>query len=95
MPDIAEKMRAPRIVGVQAPFGHNFGTPHNDEFMGAVSRGALQCLAEAAEPGYRLDVETPYPVPDEIAYKTWHPSEPSPIVAEMLKRRAEEQQQQQ
>lgn len=94
MPDTAEKMHAPRTVGVEAPFGHNFGTPHNDDFMRTVSRAAVRAVDEATEPGYRLDVDIEYPVPHEVAYKTWHPPEPSPIVAEMLKRRQQEQGQQ-
>lgn len=87
MPDLAQKFRLPRIVGVEFPFGHSFGTPHNDDLMLKVSRAALQALDEAGEPGYRLDVDTPWPVPDEIAYKAWHPPQPSPIVAAMLKNR--------
>jgi len=87
MPDLAEKFRLSRIVGVEFPFGHSFGTPHNDELMLMVSRAAVQALAEAGAPGYRLDVDAEWPVPIEIAYKAWHPPEPSPIVAMMLKQR--------
>lgn len=87
MPDLAQKFRLSRIVGVEFPFGHSFGTPHNDDLMLKVSRAALQALDEAGEPGYRIDVDAPWPVPDEIAYKTWHPPQASPIVAEMLKNR--------
>ena len=87
MPDLAQKFRLSRIVGVEFPFGHSFGTPHNDELMLKVGRAAAQALEEAGEPGYRVDVDATWPVPDEIAYKTWHPPQPSPIVAEMLKQR--------
>lgn len=87
MPDLAQKFRLSRIVGVEFPFGHNFGTPHNDELMLTVARTSAQALEEAGEPGYRIDVEAKYPVPDEVAYKTWHPPKPSPIVAAMLKQR--------
>ena len=87
MPDLAQKFRLSRIVGVEFPFGHSFGTPHNDDLMLKVSRAALQALDEAGEPGYRLDVDAPWPIPDEEAYKTWHPPQASPIVAEMLKNR--------
>lgn len=86
MPDLAQKYRLSRIVGVEFPFGHSFGTPHNDELMLKVSRAAIQALSEAGEPGYRLDVAAEWPVPIEVAYKTWHPPKPSPIVAAMLKR---------
>lgn len=87
MPDTAMKMRAPRVVGVPFPFGHSFGTPHNDDLMLAVARGACEALEDAASPGYRLDLDAlEYPVPQEVAYKTWHPPEPSPIVAATILR---------
>ncbi len=92
MPDLAQKARISRIVGVQVPFGHSFGTPHNDAMMLEISRAALHALEDAGEPGYRLDVDIPYPVDDAIAYKTWHPPEPSPIVARMLQARAQQPQ---
>lgn len=91
MPDVAQKYRLSRIVGVEFPFGHSFGTPHNDELMLQVSRAAIQALAEAGEPGYRLDVPAEWPVPLEVAYKTWHPPRPSPIVAQMLRVRQQPQ----
>jgi hypothetical protein len=87
MPELALKMRAPRVVGVEFPFGHSFGTPHNDALMLQVARAACEALEEAGAPGYRLDVETEWPVPLEVAYKTWHPPRPSPVVAQMLKSR--------
>ena len=90
MPDLAQKFRLSRIVGVEFPFGHSFGTPHNDDLMLTVARAAATALEEAGGPGYRLDVASEWPVPIEMAYKTWHPPEPSPIVAAMLKSRAQE-----
>jgi hypothetical protein len=87
MPALAEKFRPSRIVGVEFPFGHSFGTPGNDALMDTVASAAAQALREAGAPGYRLDVEAEWPVPLETAYKTWHPAEPSPIVAAMLKNR--------
>jgi enoyl-CoA hydratase/carnithine racemase len=90
MPDLAAKFRLSRIVGVEFPFGHSFGTPHNDELMLTVSNASAQALEKAGAADYRLDVDTKWPVADEIAYKTWHPSEPSPIVAAMLKQRAQQ-----
>jgi hypothetical protein len=90
MPDLAQKFRLSRIVGVEFPFGHSFGTPHNDTLMLTVARAAAHALEEAGEPGYRFDVPDPWPVADEIAYKTWHPPLPSPIVAQMLKNRPQQ-----
>ena len=51
MPDVAQKFRLSRIVGVEFPFGHNFGTPHNDELMMKVARAAVDALEQAAGPG--------------------------------------------
>ena len=94
MPDVAMKIRTPRVVGVEFPFGHSFGTPGNDELMEKVARTALQALSEAQEPGYRVDVDAEWPVPLSEAYKTWHPPVASPIVAQMLAARARQQAQQ-
>ncbi len=88
MPDVAEKYRLSRVVGVPVPFGHNFGTPGNDEFQLAASRVAVEALREAGEAGYRRDLKLEYPVEDKIAYKTWHPPVASPIVARMLEAKA-------
>lgn len=87
IPDLAEKFRLSRIVGVEFPFGHSFGMPHDDSMMLTVSRAAVQALSEAGAPGYRLDVDLAWPVPQEIAYRAWQPPKPSPIVAAMLKQR--------
>ncbi|MEO8540159.1 MAG: hypothetical protein ABI577_10505 [bacterium] len=88
IPELALKMHASRVVGVEFPFGHSFGNPHNDELMLRVARAACEALEEAGAPGYRLDVDEEWPVPLEIAYKTWHPPQASPIVARMLKMRS-------
>ena len=87
MPDLAAKFRLSRIVGVEFPFGHSFGTPHNNALMDVVAKATAQALNEAQAPGYRLDVQAEWPVPLEIAYKTWHPRQASPIVAMMLRNR--------
>lgn len=94
MPDMAQKFRLSRIVGVEFPFGHNFGTPHNDELMLKVARTAVDALEDAGGPGYRVDVDADWPVPQEIAYKSWHPKEPSPIVAATILRARQQQQEQ-
>lgn len=89
-PELAAKSRLSRVVGVEFPYGHSFGMPHGDAMMLAVARTAMRALTDATEPGYRLDVEPeehPWPVPLEVAYKSWHPPQASPIVAAMLKNR--------
>lgn len=87
MPDVAQKLRLSRVVGVEFPFGYSFGMPGDEAMQLTVARAAVQALAEAGAPGYRLDVALQWPVPTEVAYKEWQPTEPSPIVAMLLRAR--------
>jgi len=87
MPDVAQKYRLSRIVGVEFPFGSSFGMPNDEAMQLKVARAAVQALEEAGAPGYRLDVDIEWPVPTEVAYRAWQPTEPSPIVAMMLRAR--------
>ena len=86
MPDGAEHLLAPRIVGVEFPFGHAFGRPGDKTTQRRVLETALTVLAGAAAPGTRIDLDLPWPEPRGAAYKSWQPAEPSPIVALMLAR---------
>jgi len=84
MPDLAAALLAPRIVGVEFPFGHPFGMPGDRAMQRIVLESALTVLAGAAAPGTRIDVDIEWPVPRAAAYKSWQPAEASPIVAMML-----------
>ena len=84
MPDVAAGLLAPRVVGVEFPFGHPFGLPHDRPMQATVLETALAVLAGAAAPGTRVDVDVEWPQPRGEAYKAWQPAEPSPIVAMML-----------
>ena len=86
MPDVARRWRAPRVVGVEFPFGHAFGMPHDAAMQRSVAEHALRALAEATAPEYRLDVPIEWPVDTKTAYRDWQPLVASPGVA-MLKRR--------
>jgi hypothetical protein len=86
MPDGAEHLLAPRIVGVEFPFGHAFGRPGDGATQRRVLATALTVLAGAAAPGTRIDLDLAWPEPRGAAYKSWQPAEPSPIVALMLAR---------
>jgi D-proline reductase (dithiol) PrdB len=88
MPALAEERRAPRIVGVEFPFGHAFGMPHNTVMQRRVLELALRVLAGAARFGTRVDLDVEWPVPLREAYRAWQPREPSPIVKKMLEARA-------
>jgi D-proline reductase (dithiol) PrdB len=87
MPSVAEERRAPRIVGVEFPFGHAFGMPHDAAMHRAVLELALRVLAAASAPGTRVDYDVEWPVPLREAYRAWQPKEPSPIVKKMLEAR--------
>jgi hypothetical protein len=86
MPDVADVLLAPRVVGVEFPFGHSFGMPGDDGMHRRVLETALTVLAGAGAPGTRVDVDIAWPLPRREAYKSWQPSEPSPVVKLLLDR---------
>lgn len=79
LPDIAERFRLPRIVGVEFPFGHPFGMPHDREMQRKVGIAALS-LYERTDLPARTDVPIIWPVDWKTAYREWQPKEPAPIV---------------
>ena len=87
MPDVATALGAPRVVGVEFPFGHAFGVAGDAAMQSRVLGTALTVLAGAASFGTRVDVDLEWPVPVREAYRAWQPAEPSPIVKLMLERR--------
>jgi hypothetical protein len=84
MPAVAEERKAPRIVGVEFPFGHAFGMPGDKPMQRRVLELALRVLAGAGGFGTRVDIDIEWPVPLREAYKAWQPKEPSPIVRKLL-----------
>ena len=84
MPAVAEERLAPRIVGVECPFGHAFGMPNDRGTQRRTLELALEVLAGAGGPGTRVDLDIEWPVPLREAYRAWQPKEPSPIVKRML-----------
>ena len=89
MPDVADALLAPRVVGVEFPFGHPFGMPGDRKTQRRVLETALTVLSGAARPGTRVDVDAEWPLPLRESYRAWQPSEPSPIVALLLQSRQE------
>ena len=87
MPDLASALGASRIVGVEFPFGHPFGMPHDRVTQRRVLLTALTVLAGATRPGTRIDIDIEWPQDARTAYRSWQPTAPSPIVAMMLKQR--------
>jgi hypothetical protein len=88
MTAVAEERRAPRIVGVEFPFGHTFGMPGDKDMHRQVLSLALRVLAGATGFGAHVDVDIEWPVPLRDAYRAWQPKEPSPIVRKFLESRA-------
>jgi hypothetical protein len=86
MPDLAQWLLAPRIVGVEFPFGHSFGAPGDDAAHRRVLETAMTVLAGAPSPGTRVDIDIAWHQPRGEAYKAWQPPVPSPIVQLMLDR---------
>jgi hypothetical protein len=84
MPQTSVELVTPRIVGVEFPFGHPFGMPHDRRMQRTVLETAVTVLAGATIPGTRVDIDIEWPQPRGEAYKSWQPSEPSPIVAKLL-----------
>jgi hypothetical protein len=84
MPAVADERGAPRIVGVEFPFGHAFGIPSDQVMQRRVLELAVRVLAGAAAFGTRVDLDAQWPVPLREAYKAWQPKVPSPIVRKML-----------
>ena len=87
MPALAEERRAPRIVGVEFPYGHAFGMPGDRVMQRRVLELVLRVLAGASAFGTRVDFDVEWPVPLREAYRAWQPAEPSPIVKKMLEAR--------
>ena len=86
MPVMSDKHRSSRTLGVEFPFGHSFGMPHDPQMQARTLRAALDLLVDASSPETRIDHPEPWPVDRKVAYKAWQPSEPSPIVAATIDR---------
>ncbi len=84
MPVLAEKYRSSRVLAVEFPFGHSFGVAGDVGMQSRTLRSALDLVVSARAPEARVDVEEPWPGDPKEAYKSWQPSEPSPIVAHSI-----------
>jgi D-proline reductase (dithiol) PrdB len=89
MPAVSTAIGVPRIVGVEFPYGHPFGMPHAVEMQRRVLTTALTVLAGASSFGTRVDIDIAWPQDAREAYRSWQPSVPSPLIAQMLAQRAQ------
>jgi hypothetical protein len=86
VPDLAERIGVPRIVGVEFPFGHTLGHAGESEEQMKVIRDALRVLRDARRAN--AVEHLPYEWPDwERWRREWQASEPAPIIAFLLEQR--------
>ena len=74
----------PRVAAIEHPFGRPYGDVGDTARQREVLLAALHVFAKASAPGYieHLPFER-----HEPAHRTsWHPAEPSPIIALLKKR---------
>jgi hypothetical protein len=83
MPFWAEKVGAPRTLGVEFPFGHILGQPHDKGLQRRVILGALDLLFQAEAPGTIVHFQEKWPASLEDGLRVSHPAEPPPIGAQM------------
>ena len=76
----------PRVAAIEHPFGRPFGDVGDAETQGAVLRAALDIAVTAREPGHVEHL--PFVWHEDPKDTKWHPSEPSPIIDLMKKRRS-------
>lgn len=75
----------PRVAAIEHPFGRPYGDVRDADTQRDVLRAMLALASAAREPG---TVEhLPFTWHEEPAQTSWHPAEPSPIIAMMKKRR--------
>ena len=87
MPYWAEKIGAPRTIGVEFPYGHMLGMAGDREMQMSVIRAALSLLEQAKEPGTIRELAIEWPQPFDEAKRDWQPEEPSPVVKLMIEQR--------
>ncbi len=92
MPYWAERLGAPRTVGVEFPYGHPLGQPGDGDTQMGVIREALRLLEEAAGPGEIRELGYVWPQELDEAKKDWQPPEPSPIIRMMIEQRQAQRQ---
>ena len=75
IPDFAVSVSAPRVVGIEYPFGQQLGRPGDAEGQGAVLRAVLDALVEIETPGEVRHL--PFQWPEDVEYGD--APEPTPI----------------
>ena len=92
MPYWAERLGAPRTVGVEFPYGHPLGRPGDRDTQMGIIREALRLLEEATGPGEIRELDYVWPQDLDEAKRDWQPLEPSPIIRMMIEQRRAQRQ---
>ena len=79
IPDFAISVSAPRVVGIEYPFGQQLGRPGDADGQRAVLRGVLESLSDMETPGEVRYL--PFRWPEDWDYGD--PPEPTPIAAHL------------
>jgi hypothetical protein len=80
MPFITEKIRVPRAVAVEFPFGMIWGLPGDEETHKMILAAVLDAVETIDKPG--TIIELPYTWPEEERKKkNWFSKEPTPWMA--------------
>jgi hypothetical protein len=83
MPVWSERLGAPRTLGVEHPYGQPIGPAGDRSRQREVLHHALTMLERAQAPNHLEHSDYEWPDP-RSARRSWHPPQPSPIVAQML-----------
>jgi D-proline reductase (dithiol) PrdB len=83
IPELTAAVGAPRIAGIEYPFGRTVGMPGDAEGQRAVVRATLQALTEIEEPGVRVDL--PFEWPESPKEASAPLDEKPPIVKHLAK----------
>ena len=75
----------PRVAAIEHPFGRPYGDVGDSARQREVLTAALRVFEKASAPGHIEHL--PFAWHEDPKETRWHPSEPSPIIALMKKRR--------
>ena len=75
----------PRVAAIEHPFARPYGDVGDAKTQGDVLRAALDVFGKAKARGHVEHL--PFAWHEDPKATKWHPSEPSPIIAMMKKRR--------
>lgn len=85
MPYWAERIGAPRTLGVEMPFGHILSKPGDREGQQSLIQEALDVLVTTSSPGVVVHSEARWPGSEDEAAHAAHPESPPPIMGQMGK----------